>query len=57
MARFQNGWLQNKPSKSEDSWMFCYRWQRPEDGEWVQATPIKVGKVRDYPSEKDQFKN
>ena len=28
-----------------------YRRQRPEDGEWVQATPIKVGKVKDYPSE------
>ena len=31
--------------------MFCYRRQRPEDGAWVQATSIKVGKVREYPSE------
>ena len=51
MARFQNGWLQNKPRKSGDIWVFCYRRQRPEDGEWVQATPIKVGKIKDYPSE------
>jgi hypothetical protein len=51
MARFQNGWLQKKPRKSGDIWVFCYRRQRPEDGEWVQATPIKVGKIKDYPSE------
>ena len=51
MARFQNGWLQKKPRKSGDIWVFCYRRQRPEDGQWVQATPIKVGKVKDYPSE------
>jgi len=51
MARFQNGWLQKKRRKSGDIWVFCYRRQRPEDGAWVQATPIKVGKVRDYPSE------
>jgi hypothetical protein len=50
-ARFQNGWLQKKPRKSGDIWVFCYRRQRPEDGEWVQATPIKVGKIKDYPSE------
>ena len=31
--------------------MFCYRRRRPEDSEWVQATPIKVGKIKDYPSE------
>ena len=52
MARFQSGWLQKKPRKSGDIWVFCYRRQRPEDGAWVQATPIKVGKVRDYRSEK-----
>lgn len=51
MARFQNGWLQKKPRKSGDIWVFCYRRQRPEDGAWVQATSIKVGKVREYPSE------
>ena len=51
MARFQSGWLQKKPRKSGDIWVFCYRRQRPEDGAWVQATPIKVGKVRDYASE------
>jgi len=31
--------------------VFCCRRQRPEDGDWVQATPIKVGKIKDYPSE------
>jgi len=51
MARFQNGWLQKKPRKSGDIWVFCYRRQRPKDGDWVQATPIKVGKIKDYPSE------
>ena len=51
MARFQNGWLQKKPRKSGDIWVFCYRRQRPEDGAWVQATSIKVGKVKEYPSE------
>jgi len=51
MARFQNGWLQKKPRKSGDIWVFCYRRQRPEDGAWVQATPIKVGRVKEYPSE------
>src|ERR1700730_3098265 len=51
MARFQNGWLQKKPRKSGDIWVFCYRRQRPEDGRWVQSTPIKVGKVKEYPSE------
>jgi integrase len=51
MARFQNGWLQTKPRKSGEIWVFCYRRQRPKDGAWVQATAIEVGKVRDYPSE------
>ena len=51
MARFQNGWLQKKPRKSGDIWVFCYRRQRPEDGAWVQAMPIKVGRVKEYPSE------
>jgi integrase len=51
MARYQNGWLQKKPRKSGDIWVFCYRRQRAEDGAWVQATPIKVGKVKNYPSE------
>src|ERR1700677_3686146 len=56
MARFQNGWLQKKPRKSGDIWVFCYRRQRPEDGEWVQATPIKVGKIKDYPSEEGAWR-
>ena len=56
MARFQNGWLQKKPRKSGDIWVFCYRRQRPEDGEWVQATPIKVGKIKDYPSEESAWR-
>ena len=51
MARFQNVWLQKKPRKSGDIWVFCYRRQRPEDGAWAQVTPIKVGRVKEYPSE------
>ena len=51
MARYQNVWLQKKQRKSGDIWVFCYRWQRPEDGAWAQVTPIKVGRVKEYPSE------
>jgi hypothetical protein len=40
MARFQNEWLRKKPRKSGLIWVFCYRRQRPEDGDWVQATPF-----------------
>lgn len=51
MARFQTGWLQKKPRKAGEIWVYCYRQRRAEDGAWVQATSIPVGKVRDFPSE------
>jgi integrase len=51
MARFQNGWLQKKPRKAGEIWVFCHRRRRHEDGAWIQATDIPIGKVRDYPSE------
>ncbi len=50
MARFQNGSLQRKKRKSGDIWVFRHRRQRPQDGKWVEATPIKIGTVRQYPS-------
>ena len=56
MARFQHGWLQKKPRKSGDIWVFCYRRQRPEDGAWVQATPIKIGTVKDFPSQESAWR-
>ena len=51
MARFQNGWLQKKPRKAGEIWVFCHRRRRHEDGAWIQATDIPIGRVRDYPSE------
>jgi integrase len=56
MARFQNGWLRRKPRKSGEVWMFSYRRRRPEDGAWVEASPILVGKVKDYPSEESAWR-
>lgn len=50
MERFQTGWLQKKPRKSGDIWVFCFRRQRARDGAWVQATPITIGAVDKYPS-------
>jgi len=50
MARFQNGSIQRKKRKSGDIWVFRHRRQRPEDGKWVEATAIRIGTVRKYPS-------
>jgi hypothetical protein len=50
MARFQTGSLQRKKRKSGDIWVFRHRRQRSLDGKWVEATPIKIGPVRQYPS-------
>ena len=50
MARFQNGSIQRKKRKSGDIWVFRHRRQRPEDGKWVEATAIKIGTVKRYPS-------
>jgi len=50
MARFQNGSIQRKKRKSGDIWIFRHRRQRPKDGKWVEATAIKIGTVRQYPS-------
>lgn len=56
MARFQNGWLRKKPRKSGEIWVFSYRRRRPEDGMWIEATSIIVGKVKDYPSEESAWR-
>ena len=56
MARFQNGWLRRKPRKSGEIWVFGYRRRRPEDGTWVEATAIVIGKVKDYPSKESAWR-
>ena len=56
MARFQNGWLRKKPRKAGEIWVFSYRRRRPEDGMWIEATSIIVGKVKDYPSEESAWR-
>jgi len=56
MARFQNGWLRKKHRKSGEVWLFCYRQRRQEDGKWVEATPIRVGSLKEFPSEETAWR-
>ena len=56
MARFQNGWLSKKHRKSGEVWLFCYRQRRQEDGKWVEATPIRVGSLKEFPSEETAWR-
>ena len=56
MARFQNGWLRKKHRKSGEVWLFCYRQRRQEDGKWVEATPIRVASLKEFPSEETAWR-
>jgi hypothetical protein len=56
MARFQNGWLRKKHRKSGEVWLFCYRQRRQEDGKWVEATPFRVGSLKEFPSEETAWR-
>lgn len=56
MARFQNGWLRKKHRKSGQVWLFCYRQRRQMDGKWVEATPIRVGSLKEFPSEETAWR-
>ena len=43
--------LRKKLRKSGEVCLFCYRQRRLEDGKWVEATPIRVGSLKEFPSE------
>jgi integrase len=51
MTRFQNGSLKRVMRKQGESWMLRYRKRRALDGRWVEATPIFIGTVSQFPSE------
>jgi hypothetical protein len=45
-----------KHRKSGEVWLFCYRQRRQADGKWVEATPIRVGSLKEFPSEETAWR-
>jgi integrase len=51
-TRYQSGSLKKYDTKQGKVWKLRYFATRPSDGKWVEQTPLVVGLVTDFPTEK-----
>src|ERR1700758_5616131 len=48
--------MRRKHRKSGEVWLFCYRQRRQADGKWGEARPIRVGSLKEFPSEETAWR-